>query len=240
MSILLVDASKPLQELEKAALARFGLPVVACAPDRVGDMLRQARARLVLVSERCENVAALCRAVRTSPGFETVPVLLVTDDEGVEAQARARACGADAALGRPFTRGRLGRRLRAYLGAGEGGVESRDNARVPLRVPLLYGVGQADLTGYLFNLSRTGFYLMAERTFAPGTELSLRFQLPNSRREFQGTGKVVWVNRGGESGAMAPGRPPGMGIEFGVLPFDTRNLVDLLVARLVRHGHAAG
>lgn len=240
MSILLIDASKPLQELEKAALARFGLPVVACAPDRLGDTLRQARAHLVLLSERCENVAGLCRQVRGTPGCESVPVLLVTDGEGPEAQARARACGADAALGRPFTRARLGRRLRGYLGGGDGGVESRDNARVPIRVPLLYGVGQADHTGYLYNLSRTGLYVMGERTFPTGTALALRLQLPNSRREFQGTGRVVWVNPSGAKGAAMPGRPPGMGIEFVTLPPDTRNLVDLLVARLVRHGHATG
>jgi uncharacterized protein (TIGR02266 family) len=240
MSILLVDASKPLQELEKAALARFGLPVVTSAPERVGDTLRQARARLVLLSERCEDVAGLCRVVRAAPGFESVPVLLVTEDEGPEAQARARACGADAALGRPFTRARLGRRLRGYLAGGAGGVESRDNARVPVRVPLLYGVGQADVTGYLYNLSRTGLYLMGERTFARGTDLVLRLQLPNSRREFQGTGRVVWVNPVGTHGAPAPSRPPGMGIEFVSLPPHTRNLVDLLVARLVRHGHAVG
>lgn len=240
MSILLVDASKPLQELEKAALARFGLPVVTCVPGRVGDMVRQARARLVLLSERCEDVAGLCRTVRSAPGFESVPILLVTEDEGPEAQARARACGADAALGRPFTRARLGRRLRGYLAGGTGGVESRDSARVPVRVPLLYGVGQADVTGYLYNLSRTGLYVMGERTFPPGTELALRLQLPNSRREFQGTGRVVWVNQLGARGATTPSRPPGMGIEFVSLPPHTRNLVDLLVARLIRHGHAVG
>lgn len=240
MSILLVDASKPLQELEKAALARFGLPVVTCAPERLGDTLRQARARLVLLSERCEDPAGLCRTVRQSPGFETVPILLVTGDEGPEAQARARACGADAALGRPFTRARLGRRLRSYLAGGPGGVESRDSARVPVRVPLLYGVGRADVTGYLYNLSRTGLYVMGERTFPPGTELVLRLQLPNSRREFDGSGRVVWVNPPGTQAAASPGRPPGMGIEFVSLPPQTRSLVDLLVARLIRHGYAVG
>jgi uncharacterized protein (TIGR02266 family) len=237
MVILLVDPSKPARELEKAALARFGFPVVAVAPDCLDDALRQVRPRLVLVAERGVDAASICQAVRRLPGPEAVPILLLTDDDGSEADARARRAGADAALARPLTRLRLARRLRPWLGAGAP-HEARDCARVPVRVPLLYGLSATDLTGYLYNLSRTGLYVMTDRTFPPGTMLKLRLQLPNSRREFTGTARVVWVNRPDDAGAPAPARPPGMGVEFVELPPDTRNLVHLLVARLCGHGYA--
>jgi len=236
MSIVLVDAPKPLEEAERAVLARLGLPVVSASPATAADAVRQVRARAVLVAEGSGDVAALCQAVRAT-GVRA-PILLLTDDDGPEAQARARAAGADAPLARPLTRPRLGRRLRAFLGGGRGGVESRDNARVPVRVPVLFGPAAPDLAGYLYNLSRTGLFVMSDRTFPPGTLLQLRLQLPNSQREFAGTGRVVWVSLS-EAGA-APGRPPGMGIEFADLPPDTRGLIELLVARLCREGHAAG
>ncbi len=237
MAILLVDPSKPTRELQKATLAHFGLPVVAVAPGCLGDTLRHVRPRVVLVAERGVDAAAICQVIRRLPGPESVPILLLTDDEGSEADARARRAGADAALARPLTRLRLARRLRPWLGAGAS-HEARDCARVPVRVPLLFGLSAADLTGYLYNLSRTGLYLMTDRTFPPGTMLQLRLQLPNSRREFTGTGRVVWGNRPDDAGAPAPARPPGMGIEFVALPPDTLNLVHLLVARLCRQGHA--
>ncbi len=239
MTLLLVDASKPSRELEKAALARLGLSVVTTAPAGLSDTLRQVRPRLVLVAERGVDPAALCRLVRETPGLESVPILLVTDDDRPEAEARARRAGADAVLPRPFTRVRLARRLLPWLGLGEGTRDARESARVPVRVPLLYGLSAPDLTGYLYNLSRTGLYLMASRVFPPGTLLQLRLQLPNSRREFTGTARVVWVNQPDESAPHLPGRPPGMGLEFVSLPPATRNLVHLLVARLCRHGYAA-
>ncbi len=239
MTLLLVDASKAAQELEKAALARLGLPVVAAVPASLSDTLRQGRPRLVLVAERGVDAAALCRLVREYPGLESVPILLLTDDDGPEAEARARRAGADAALPRPLTRLRLARRLLPWLGVSEATQDSRESARVPVRVPLLYGLSTPDLIGYLYNLSRTGLYLMASRTFPRGTMLQLRFQLPNSRREFTGSARVVWVNQADEPAAAIPGRPPGMGLEFVDLPPATRNLVHLLVARLCRHGYAA-
>lgn len=239
MSIVLVETPVPLQEAERAAVARLGLPLVTATPESLAETLRQGRARLVLVSERCEAIGALCRAVREAAGGAQVPILLVCEDEGPDAQARARAFGADGIVARPLSRARLARRLRAYLGGGAGGVESRHDARVPVRVPLLFGLSEPDLTGYLYNLSRSGLYLMSDRIFPPGTVLQLRLQLPNSRREFAGTGRVVWANREEEGGAPpAPARPPGMGVEFVELPPDTRSLIDLLVARLCRQGYA--
>lgn len=237
MAILLVDSSKPARELEKAALARFGLPVVAVAPGRLGDTLRQVRPRVVLVAERGSDAVSICQAVRRLPGPDPIPVLLVTDDEGPGADARARHAGADASLPRPLTRLRLAQWLRPWLGGGAA-HEARDCARVPVRVPLLFGLSAPDVAGYLYNLSRTGLYVMTDRTFPPGTLVQLRLRLPNSRREFAGTARVVWVNRPGQADVPAPAVPPGMGLEFAELPPETRNLVHLLVARLCRQGHA--
>ncbi|HEX6987423.1 MAG TPA: hypothetical protein VF170_18740, partial [Planctomycetaceae bacterium] len=72
MTILLVDASKPSRELEKAAIARLGFPVVVAAPSRLGDTLRHVRPRLVLLAERGVDAAALCQTVRRAPGLESV------------------------------------------------------------------------------------------------------------------------------------------------------------------------
>jgi uncharacterized protein (TIGR02266 family) len=240
MSIVVVDASAALHSLERAVLARAGMPLVPATPTNLGDILRQVPARVVLVVEPCPDLQALCRAARAAAGRDTLPVLLLVHDDSTDAEARARAAGAAGVVPRPLTRGRLARRLRAVLGGGLG-LESRDSARVPVRVPLLFGLQSPDVTGYLYNLSRTGLFVMSERTFPAGTTLLLRLQLPNSRREFEGRGKVVWVNRrDGASAPPAPAQPPGMGIEFLELPPDTRNLVDLLVARLTRTGSAAG
>lgn len=240
MALVLVDASKPVRELEKAALARLGLAVVTTAPGDLARTLRQVHPSLVLVAERGVDAPAVCREVRQQPGLAAVPILLLTDDDGPQAEARARAAGASGALPRPLTWRRLAEQLRPWLRSDEPAHGRRESVRVRLRIPLRYGLELADLTGYLYNLSRSGLYIMTERVFPRGTRLVLSLRLPNSQREYPACGRVVWVNHPGEPPVPAPGRPPGMGIEFTELPPATRNLIHLLVARLTRQGCRAG
>lgn len=65
---------------------------------------------------------------------------------------------------------------------------------------------------YSYNICARGMYLETVCPFAPGTKLSLRFNLPDSSRTIHAVGEVVHVIE--ESEDVESWRLPGMGIEF--------------------------
>jgi PilZ domain len=53
---------------------------------------------------------------------------------------------------------------------------------------------------FLLNVAVGGVAIQAMETLDPGTLFSLAFTLPESDREMQGFGKVVWSDRSGRAG----------------------------------------
>lgn len=106
----------------------------------------------------------------------------------------------------------------------------RRDERVPLKARVDYELLSEDafLFEYTSNLSRGGIFLATRNPLPVGTQLSLRFSLPNGEGSIETAGQVAWVNeykRGGKN------LNPGMGIEFVNLLDSDREAISRLVKR---------
>ena len=101
--ILVVDDSLTTRALEKSILEAAGYDVTAAADGAAAWQLLQERGADLIVSDvdmpRMDGFG-LTEAVRGSPRFRELPVVLVTARESEADQARGVAVGADAYLGK--------------------------------------------------------------------------------------------------------------------------------------------
>ena len=118
----------------------------------------------------------------------------------------------------------------AWFGAEiEGGSDSSDrrrSARSPLTVRVDYGTVDELFSEFTRDINEGGLFIETDKPHAPGTEVTMQFQLPGSRDALQTVGRVVRVT------AAALGRPGGMGIEFDELTAEDRRKIDQIVRRL--------
>jgi len=91
--------------------------------------------------------------------------------------------------------------------------EKRSDPRYLARIAIYYGGYQKDLLkDYSINISTGGVFVETSRILPEGTELTVKFNLPNSGAVTVTHAKVAWVN---DSDSMKKSSlPPGMGIQF--------------------------
>jgi uncharacterized protein (TIGR02266 family) len=102
-------------------------------------------------------------------------------------------------------------------------VTDRVHDRIPLFLEVEYRTAGAFLVAYTSNLSKGGLFIDTERPLSVGTELLLRFTIPECG-QIEVRGVVAWVRP-----VAMEGKSPGMGVEFEQL--DTRHgeVIDAIV-----------
>jgi type IV pilus assembly protein PilZ len=96
--------------------------------------------------------------------------------------------------------------------------------RVPVSFEVEYRTAGAFLVAYTANLSKGGLFIETPRPLAVGTELLLRFTVPDSDR-IEVRGHVAWVRATPADGMLA-----GMGVEFEHLDARHGQVIDAVVA----------
>ena len=102
-------------------------------------------------------------------------------------------------------------------------MTDRVHDRIPLFLEVEYRTAGAFLVSYTSNLSKGGLFIDTDRPLTVGTELLLRFTIPESGR-IEVRGMVAWIRP-----QSTDGKPTGMGVEFEQL--DTRHgeIIDAIV-----------
>ena len=90
--------------------------------------------------------------------------------------------------------------------------EIRDHRRRTIRVLVDYVSNQGVQRDYATTLGAGGLFLECEEPLPSGSELKLRFRLPESDELHEIPGRVVWTREGSHSEGAH--RTPGMGIQF--------------------------
>ena len=198
-TILLADDAPLFRDLGSLFLARTGEVTTARdGAEALAIALRDRPAVVVadLLMPRMDG-AELCRRLKRDPELAGTPVILVVSGDDPEHRARAVRAGADDVIAKPISRVALIQTVNRFLR----GFDLRGQPR--------HGIAR--------NLSRGGIYVEAECTAAPQTEVTLRFDLPDSKQPIRPTAQVMWCRE------RTPRSAAGMGMRF--LALDRQSVV---------------
>jgi two-component system chemotaxis response regulator CheY len=109
-SILAVDDSQSMRQIVSFTLRSAGYAVVEAVDGE--DAFEKARRHgfdLVLTDQNMPRLdgIGLTRRLRSSPGFATIPILILTTESSDQMKQAGRAAGADGWLVKPFDPSRL-------------------------------------------------------------------------------------------------------------------------------------
>lgn len=92
------------------------------------------------------------------------------------------------------------------------------------RIAIFYGSNQNELlSDYSINISTGGVFIESGRILPEGTELTVKFKLPDSDSIIVAKARVAWTNEPGSLRKTA--LPPGMGLQFIDLSLDDMHTI---------------
>jgi len=92
-------------------------------------------------------------------------------------------------------------------------LDNRGNPRYLTRIAIFYGPYQKKiLTDYSINMSTGGVFIESSMILPEDTELTVKFNLPESDTIIVAKSRVAWTNDPGSSKKIS--LPPGMGVQF--------------------------
>ncbi|WP_163849499.1 response regulator [Pseudooceanicola aestuarii] len=119
LSILAVDDSRTILEMIHITLATAGFDVHLAEDGQHGmSMLDQARPDAIITDINMPNMDGFefITAVRARPGFERLPILVLTSESAQDLRRRARLAGATGWIVKPFQPRKLIKALRMVAG----------------------------------------------------------------------------------------------------------------------------
>ena len=99
------------------------------------------------------------------------------------------------------------------MSANQEPLEKRTDPRYLARIAIFYGIYQKELlTDYSINISTGGVFVESGRILPEGTELTVKFNLPDSDIIIVAKARVAWTNE--PAALKKTSLPPGMGLQF--------------------------
>lgn len=107
MHVLVVDDSKTIRSILRAYLTKWGFEVTEAVngADALAQLKQMPRADLVLVDWNMPEMDGMSflRAVRADPGYDTLPLMMVTTNSELDHVSQALDAGANEYIMKPFT-----------------------------------------------------------------------------------------------------------------------------------------
>ena len=208
--ILLVDDVKFFLELQKSFLKRTNCEILTASNGREGvELARKERPSLILMDLYMPemNGDEACKAIKSDPELKDIPVIMVTKSGDNDEKGRCLLAGCDEFVTKPINRVTLLEKVRNFLD-----VVIREHVRVPIDAEVIFKDGGKEYSSELHDVSEGGLFICMERPLPMGTQLNIKFKLPEIPGTIEVEGKVVRVV---EKGAGYPAHAlPGNGIKF--------------------------
>ena len=225
-TILMFDDVGLFQLLEASFFKRTGCRIVRVA-DR-GECVGKARALspdlILLVTDHPGLQGMDCiRELKGDPGLRSIPLVAVTDPDGVD---RCTEAGADRILARPVSRDTLVSTLESF-----GCVAQRSGKRRSARMPAQVASQSASRRGRVKDISRTGLFVTMHEPLPVDEPVNLSLRLPSSRgnKNMRARGVVVrQVTDDPKSHLIS-----GVGVRFVELDAATESLLDYFVGQAI-------
>jgi CheY-like chemotaxis protein len=210
-TILIVDDGRLFLKMIEDIFRReqVNILMATCGPDAV-DLIRKEQPDLVFMDLYMTggNGDDACREIKSDPGLQSTPIIMVTSSDNPEDRERCQKAGCDAFIYKPFTREELLNVSRRFSKFPEW-----SGKRARLETSVKYGMSPEELgEGTLTDISVGGMYLEAENVLPIGAKFQLEFRLAQNLNFIRCMGRVAWS--GGKSRQLKADALPGMGVEF--------------------------
>jgi CheY-like chemotaxis protein len=214
-TILLVDDSRFFLTIEKQFLRNTPATLLeAQSATQVLDFCRRQIPDLIYMACDLRGVSGIdcCRQLKGDPGLNSIPVVLICDENSPEQFDLCRRAGSDGVLSKPLDRRRFLEIGRSFL------ADIRETRRLCL-FRVRYRHGEKLYTGKGLDISNGGLFLESSEPITAGENLQLEIQLSHPEQAgpwISCSGQVAWVNA--RENPRMPNRPFGLGIRFTQVP----------------------
>jgi len=212
-TILLVDDNKLFLEIEKEYLQSSPVEVLTAKNGLEAiHVIRNKRPDLVFMDMQMPKMdgIACCRAIKSDPSFNTIPVVMVTSRGNENDQNNSCSAGCDDYITKPLDRGHFLSVARSFIPS-----INRREKRVQTLITAVFRVNNESMSCAIHNVSVGGAFLHSDYFGVPGCVIQLTFTLPGGT-VIECHGRIVWANR------VSSQMPMGFGVQFALLPKDAK------------------
>ena len=110
----------------------------------------------------------------------------------------------------------------------DSGDDRRAHPRLPLMIPVEYKNLAEFFVDYALDISHGGMFIATDRKVEPGTEVEVKFSLPEIEATFEAKGKVVRQGPTPKDYETKKAPTTGIGIEFYPLDQESKNIIEKL------------
>ncbi len=174
--ILLVDDVDLFLELERSYLAGCGYELsTASSGEETLQRLAKVAPDLLLLDYYMPGMDGdeVCRAIRATPGWEKLPILMVTAAGKPEEVQRCLKSGCDDYISKPVNKQELREKVARLLGE----VTRRGSERVKVQMPVRVNDGARLHVANARDLSSHGIYLKTTSPLAENSALEIKLEV---------------------------------------------------------------
>lgn len=189
-TILVVDDVPMFRDLVALFLARTARVLQASSGHQALAILKEQPVDLLIVDLHMPdmNGSALCSHVRSQPGFDSLPILMMLRNDSPEDARIAVHSGANDMLCKPLARGKLIGAVNHFL---EQGL-STGLPRVDLKTPVQIRSSILHAWGTARNISRGGIAVEADCELELKCEVAVELTLPDTTLRIAPVAEVIW------------------------------------------------
>lgn len=189
-TILVVDDVPMFRDLVALFLARTARVLQASSGHQALAILKEEPVDLLIVDLHMPTMsgAALCSHVRSQPGFDSLPILMMLRSDSPDDARIAVHSGANDMLCKPLARGKLIEAVNHFL---ERGL-STGLPRVALQTPVQIRNEILHTWGTARNISRGGIAVEADCELEVKSEVAVELTLPDTTLRITPVAEVIW------------------------------------------------
>lgn len=105
--------------------------------------------------------------------------------------------------------------------------EKRQSKRVPFKIKVDYHYEGNFLYEYATDISQHGVFIESREPLPIGTQVTLQFSVPETKKPIEVAGTVMWINS-----TSAGSKNPGMGVQFTSISDIDKDTITSIVKRL--------
>ncbi|MFZ0287015.1 MAG: PilZ domain-containing protein [Terriglobales bacterium] len=197
-ALVISDDEATIQQLAQS-MQQFAISAQVCRDAGLAlQSLNQRHFEAVMVDLKMYQAKEIMERVRMCPSNQTATTFAITEGPGAES-ASVFSARANFVLERPVSEESLSRSLRAAYGIIM--RERRRYFRCPLAVPVAVRNQEGGEAQYqTINISESGIAIRIPPPVRAGTEVAVRFSLPENQTRFAVQSKICWSDPSGRTG----------------------------------------